>query len=795
MRAAALASRLGAFVPSRSPGSGTLVLPPTRPGSLGDEAMMSVCIDRLASEGRSVAIVDFVAGDRWPDEPVGTRHLDLSGFFGTAYMRSLPTLIGALREFDRFWCLGADVMDGHYSEAGSLRRVALAHTAAELGLETSILGFSFNEAPSDLVIEALQGLPASVDLIARDPVSHRRLVERVGRPIRLAADLAFGLRPAVELDRSEADVLEWMGARRAEGCRLVALNVSRRAFASTGVVDLDAALDAYAFGLSTLLRTRMDVSIVCLPHDYRARSTDMNDLEVLQAIVERVDSGCADRILLPCERLRAPFVKRAVGEVDAVLSGRMHLAIAALGQGTPAATLSYQGKLAGLYEHFQLPELEVDPSDALTSERIVTILDQLLDEGSRQSARIVDALPWIRALSRSNFERRAERGPRPRLLVVSPEATHPPNKGNRARILDLCRRAEELGWEVHLGHVERARADRALMCSHWGPRYHPLPYVYPLRVDRRLARRARGAMTGHYDFRIDDWYDPGIDAHLEALHRRYGFKAVMVEYGHQSKAFEVFGPGVLKILDTHDELAGRFSRQEAFGQQRVGFSTTPAEESIGFSRADVVLAIQDLERKRFQSRTSRKVVTVGHRVPLVPPRQSVPQGRLLFLGSGNQANVDGLQFFLREVWPTVSNRAKLLVAGPICDRVDLPPGVDQMPVVQDVADAYEAVDIVIVPIRFGTGLKIKTIEALGRGKPTISTSVGAEGLESAHGSALRIEDDPSGLGTAIIELLEDGERLRAMSQAALEFVRNWNGECERAFSEVLALATEPQAAD
>jgi glycosyltransferase involved in cell wall biosynthesis len=127
-------------------------------------------------------------------------------------------------------------------------------------------------------------------------------------------------------------------------------------------------------------------------------------------------------------------------------------------------------------------------------------------------------------------------------------------------------------------------------------------------------------------------------------------------------------------------------------------------------------------------------------VPLVAPVGREFEGRLLFLGSANQANVDSLRFCLREVWPRVSGRAQLLVAGTVCDEVDLPPEVDRMPSGADVSDAYDASDIVIVPIRFGTGLKIKTIEALGRSKPTISSSVGAEGVEMAQGKALWVVD-------------------------------------------------------
>jgi polysaccharide pyruvyl transferase WcaK-like protein/glycosyltransferase involved in cell wall biosynthesis len=700
-----------------------------------------------------------------------------------------------LRSFDRLWCLGADVIDGHYSEVGSLRRVSLVRLAAELGLDASILGFSFNESPSELVVEALRDLPASVRLNARDPKSHARLLERVGRPVDLVADLAFGLSPASELEPGEQEIVDWVRVHQTRGQRVVGLNVSDRAFKSTGHVDVSQAIEAYASALTDLLERRPEVSIIGIPHDYRRAAGEMSDPELLVAIADKVRTARRDRILVPELRLSAPFVKRVAGEVDAVLSGRMHLVIAALGQGTPASGLSYQGKLTGLYSHFELPDLGVEPAEALTKAGLRHAFDRLLDDHALLSAQIETGKPGVLALQRSNLEARAPAASRPRLLVVSPEPTHPTNKGNRMRIMDLCDRAEHLGWEVHFAHVELRKADRATMASHWGARYHPLPYRYPVSTAQKAARRLRGALTGNYEIGIDDWYDHGIDPYLRALHGRYAFDAVMVEYAHQSPAFDVFGEGPLKILDTHDELAHRFARQVAFGQRRTGFSTTPEQEAIGLDRAEVVIAIQDLERERFRTRTKADVVTVGHHVPLIPARPKPFEGRLMFLGSRNQANVDAIEYFLQAVWPRVSSRAKLLIAGPICEMIDLPPGVEQMPFVPDLSDAYDPADLVIVPVRFGTGLKIKTIEALGRGKPVISTRVGAEGLEHGHGTAIVVADDAETFAAAIRSLIDDDRRREALGRAGAELARAWNAESETAFAGVLARAQLAQAAD
>jgi len=758
--------------------------------------MMNVCFEELTRQGRLVGIVDFVQGDSWPNEPPDAEHVDLSGFFGRKHLRSLPSVTEILGRYDQLWCLGADVLDGHYSQVTSFRRVNLLRIAAELGLEASVLGFSFNDDPSPLVLGALRDLPSSVRLCARDPVSHARLTKHLGRPVDLVADLAFGLEPAYEVSDDEAALLAWVAARRAEGDIVVGFNASHRAFKSTTGAAIDDVVDTYVSALTALFRGRADFSVVAIPHDYRDSPKETSDDHLLAMIADRLDEADRARFAWPSFRLQARFVSRLTTAVDVVFSGRMHLVIASLRNGTPAATIAYQGKVAGLSQYFDLPDLGVAPSVALDPGAMQRAIGILIDQRASLAARIARAEPSVAALQARNFSSRCPAGSSPRLLVVTPEATHPTNKGSRARIMDLCERSAGLGWEVHLAHVELTRGDREAMSEHWGSAYHPIPYRYPLSVQARVGRRLRGAITSDYEFAIDDWYDEKGDAYLEALQLKYAFDAVMVEYAHQSRAFEVFGPDVLKILDTHDSLAHRFARQRELDLPRTGFSTTPEEEAIAFSRADIVLAIQDLECEEFQSRSEREIVTVGHRVFVLddlPPEPT--ENRLLFLGSRNQANVDGIGFFLEEVWPRVAADVDLLIAGRVCDVVEIPQGVQTMHVVEDVAEAYALANMAIVPNRFGTGLKIKTIEAMGRGMATISTRVGAEGLEEAHGSGLVLADTAEELVHAIQRLSRDASERAAVAARALEFARMWNARSEAALASVLGRRRAPQAAD
>jgi glycosyltransferase involved in cell wall biosynthesis len=74
--------------------------------------------------------------------------------------------------------------------------------------------------------------------------------------------------------------------------------------------------------------------------------------------------------------------------------------------------------------------------------------------------------------------------------------------------------------------------------------------------------------------------------------------------------------------------------------------------------------------------------------------------------------------------------------------------------VDDLAGEYLAASVALVPLRAGSGLKVKLIEALAHGVPVVSTSVGAEGVEAAPPEILRIHDEPEGFAEAILALAE-----------------------------------------
>lgn len=303
-----------------------------------------------------------------------------------------------------------------------------------------------------------------------------------------------------------------------------------------------------------------------------------------------------------------------------------------------------------------------------------------------------------------------------RILVISSTPTHPQDAGNRARIHALLAALKAAGHAVHFCLLLRENPSPAAisaMAAAWDE-------LIAVPHDRAREGRSLGALHG-----IDDWILPEAEAAFAQLAARDpGFDLVLVEYVFLSRALEFFGPGVRKVIDTHDVFGGRAEALAALGLENRFFATTPAEEARGLDRADLVLAIQHEEARLLRGRTSAPVLTLGH-LPDAVPRHQAGGLRIGYLGSVNPLNTRALGRFLDALG---DDGAEVVLAGGAALPFAARPGLLSLGPVADPAEFYGAVDLVVNPHEGGTGLKIKTVEALAHGLPVIGTMEAFAGL-------------------------------------------------------------------
>jgi len=168
---------------------------------------------------------------------------------------------------------------------------------------------------------------------------------------------------------------------------------------------------------------------------------------------------------------------------------------------------------------------------------------------------------------------------------------------------------------------------------------------------------------------------------------------------------------------------------------------------------------------------------VGVDIPPVPETSGAEGKRIGFLASfGHGPNVDAALFFLREVFPRIREQVpsvEFLVAGknpPATLLEAAGEGVRFVGFVDDVTRFYAGVDVVVAPLRWGGGIKIKVLEALACGRPVVATSVGAEGIASPGDGALLVADEPGDFASCVYRLLNDPELAGTLGDRGRELV-------------------------
>ncbi len=166
---------------------------------------------------------------------------------------------------------------------------------------------------------------------------------------------------------------------------------------------------------------------------------------------------------------------------------------------------------------------------------------------------------------------------------------------------------------------------------------------------------------------------------------------------------------------------------------------------------------------------------------------------VVFTGSMDWApNVDGVEFFCKEIWPLVlakipAARFRIVGRDPRPRVMKLASAsVEVTGSVPSIISHLQEAAVFVVPLRIGGGTRIKIYEGMAMGKATVSTTIGAEGLDVQHGRDIFLEDTPAGFAGAILTLLQNEDVRRKYEAAAAATARkyDWSLITER-FVEVL----------
>jgi glycosyltransferase involved in cell wall biosynthesis len=255
------------------------------------------------------------------------------------------------------------------------------------------------------------------------------------------------------------------------------------------------------------------------------------------------------------------------------------------------------------------------------------------------------------------------------------------------------------------------------------------------------------------------------------------------------------------IVDSHNidyELARQYARAGRSLARRlyaaVNWRKLRREELGTYRDADgVYLCSAEDERRLLDAIPGARTAVIPNAadVDYYQPRPSdpPPDGRtVVFFGHLSYApNVDGVIYFVEEIWPRVVEahpeaRLKIIGARPSRSLQRLAgPRVELTGFVPDLRPHLAAAAAVVVPLRLGGGTRLKIVEAMAMGKAIVSTRLGAEGIEAVPGRDLLIEDQPDAFAAAVNRLLGDPELAARMGKSARSLAAerySWSGAAQ-----------------
>jgi glycosyltransferase involved in cell wall biosynthesis len=208
---------------------------------------------------------------------------------------------------------------------------------------------------------------------------------------------------------------------------------------------------------------------------------------------------------------------------------------------------------------------------------------------------------------------------------------------------------------------------------------------------------------------------------------------------------------------------------------------------------DLLLANSDRDRQVFQQELGVQQVEVipnGVDITEFSPAQTSGQpATVLFTGlMSYYPNQQAIRWFLDEVFPLLLTKvpnARLVVAGARPPAWLTARSNSMLEVTGEVTDMrpyFERARVVIAPLMIGGGTRVKILEAQAMGRPVVSTSLGAEGLNMSDGHSILIADDAPSFAEQVARLLTDDDFASKMSLNARKRVvsdYDWNRIGER----------------
>jgi glycosyltransferase involved in cell wall biosynthesis len=370
-----------------------------------------------------------------------------------------------------------------------------------------------------------------------------------------------------------------------------------------------------------------------------------------------------------------------------------------------------------------------------------------------------------------------------KLLWVKSDFLHPTTRGGQIRTLEILKRLHAR-HEVHYIAYENPEQPEGLQRAHEYCSYsYPVRLNIPPRSSLAFAAGFARNLLSSMPLALSRYKSEAMRKQIAAVLKTARCDRIVCDFVFPAPNFDDLSNCVL-FQHNVETMIWRRHAEHAPDPVRKFYFKRQADRMFNWEKHICLASAEILAVSPQDAALMREMFGV-EKVECIPtgvdidyfrrPAHIERKADLVFVGSMDWLpNVDGIEYFVHEILPLIRRQLSsctLAIVGrspspAILALGERDSGIQVTGTVPDVRPWLWGAKLSLVPLRIGGGTRLKIYEAMAAGTATVSTSVGAEGLDVSHPANIRLADDPASFAQQCIELLQDdGERERLAAEA------------------------------
>ncbi len=303
-------------------------------------------------------------------------------------------------------------------------------------------------------------------------------------------------------------------------------------------------------------------------------------------------------------------------------------------------------------------------------------------------------------------------------------------------------------------------------------------YLNDFNQYKTFFQRVRRKIKSLFNKSLESYVYSIIIKHFKNIVQTNQYDYILVSYVNWADLLKYIDTSKVQTVLTIEDFISMNNYERSNGRYNLGQSINEEIERINLF--DKAICISKEEANFFER--ACKDVEFHHIPHFLESKfsENKKDTDIVFVGSDNPFNRDGMIWFFEYVMPHLSDVYKIKIIGRVNEHLEKYKNrfknIEFISYVENLDDIYSKSKVSICPLQGGTGLKIKVVESLSYGVPIVSTKYGIVGMDSKYNGCL-VVDEAQEFANEIRSLLEDEQKYKNLQNEAKEyFVENFSKE-------------------